>query len=1094
MSYVISDALAFGVPVPLEVWTAQSTLGQASPQTGIPDPQARSDGSLPQWVLTAAGAQTSGTTVEVQVTEPGYPPLSGVAVREAADTYWRGRDTVLARARTEPLQAGGAPLPSRLKPHGVALPSGARIVAFTRQISGGAYAVVVAYRSATATSWSTSVVVSGLSTTALPYPTLVVMDQGVQLFHYVIDDVGDTANVDVYQTLDEGATWARSARAVLQTNSIDLTAYTLGRLRGAYKSGQLLLLAGVTSTDALADPREFVNQYASADGGAHCIQISQSEYLAFPDVVVYDGRFCCAFANEATSFLVARFIANAYTDLSTTPDDTPTAVWDEAFTFADNAMVTIATNVVTDCDHALAAGENALWWVARAASAAGGSEESCQAMRIVGPIANRDIHHMGKDASIASTYGAWWIQDAGAAATDYPVGFCAWTWRGALQVACNLVSNSANWDDQLFLTDLGGNSTVTSPYVRQTVIDYFMASMLRTYWGATSLPTVARYGWTATGAGTADVTTTAGWLRIDTTANQKYYTYTKTPNEYEIRASYFLRRVSGGVIGTGDIACGIRLGQAALGFEVEIWFSSTQARLRDINAGTDVATVSLDTTGGVYVLLALDETGACFAAVAAARTDGARIYQILSNGTAVTDDGGGGGTDNVYMFGNRRSGTAISEWAEVGTWWSGTTADPYTLSGGFTNPDDLYPIPLAATASTYAAENVNIRARGGRMLLGDTVEVPADAGTPQRALIPRGYEDSSRELRGGEYPSPRAGCIATATTGRWSFRVPTALEQRFPRGLLLFDLQRANFGTCQIEGYVSGAWATIGTWAGQVTGLSFAREGNRIRPTGTSATYLRTNELADIGYVKLVSGLTTWVAPVYRNSGGIWTAAGTSPLPTIDLDPASTGLSTAPTSGTMTIYYGRGTLVVPTAVDVQYEGFCVRFTTAPDIYEATPRLGKFSACEAWCVRGADWGTTRSSETNAEIEELNNGATRGRIQAPIRDVRETPFVRVLLDGAKQAGLDWKVQTSGIVVGLDGNEVEILNGMLYELGQGTRTGVYVPYIAADGGTRTLVSAEAGVYGRPSVDELPFSLESGTEGTRYQSGPRLMWRGEL
>src|SRR5690349_3272115 len=129
MATLRDNALAFGIPIPLEVWEAESTLGQSSPQTGIPDPQERSDGSLPQWMLTAAGPQTAGTNVEVMVVEPGYPPLAGVAVREDSDTYWRGRDTALFAARTEPLAAGDTPLPERLAPHGVALPSGARICA-----------------------------------------------------------------------------------------------------------------------------------------------------------------------------------------------------------------------------------------------------------------------------------------------------------------------------------------------------------------------------------------------------------------------------------------------------------------------------------------------------------------------------------------------------------------------------------------------------------------------------------------------------------------------------------------------------------------------------------------------------------------------------------------------------------------------------------------------------------------------------------------------------------------------------------------------------------------------------------------------------
>lgn len=1094
MSYVKSDALAFGIPVPLEDWTAESTLGQATPQAGLPVAVARSNGSFPRWSLTASGAQTAGTEVEVQVVEPGFAPLAGVVVREADDNDWRGRDTPLLCVRTEPLQISG--VASRLYPHGIALPSGTRVVAFVRQIAAGDYAVVVAYRSATATSWTTVDVVTGLTTTAQPSPCLVLIGDALALLHYAIDDDDNVANVDVYQSLDEGATWEQSAAAVLQNDTISLTTYTLGRMRAAYQNGQLMLLIGATKTDVVADPREYVFQYASPDGGAHCVQISSCEYCAYPEVAAYDNRFVFCFADESTGFLQSRFAANAYTDLSTTPNDTATASWDIAFAHDYNQMFPISVNVVTDCDHALATSENGLYWLARRASSAGSTEQSCQIVRILGPVTNRNIHNMGYEpAGPSSGYGVWWLQDAGATATDYPTHFCAWGWRGNIEVAFNVESASGQWDDQLWLTDLGGNSTVTQPLEKLIRADYLQACWIQT-WMATSVPTVARYGWTLTGAGTTNITTTPGWLYLSTSANQAYYTKTKTSNYGEIRMGGYFRRVSGGAIGADDIACSIRLAQAALGYEVLLRVTTTGVQLVDVNAGTVFATVTIDTTGGCYFLLALNEDGQCFAAVAPGRTDGARVYQGLANGDAMTDDGGAGGTDNVFMFGNRATGTAVSEWSEVNLWWvTGTRTGLRSLADGQTNPGQLTAIPVSATASTYSAENVTIRARGGPMARGDEYTIPASAATPQRALNPRGYSGSERSVRGGEFPSPRAGCVATATTGRWAFRVPTAAEQRFPRGMLLFDLQRANFGQARIQGYASGAWSTIGTWAGQLTGLTFAREGARLRITSTGTTYLSADVLADIGYVRLVSGLTTVVRPVSRNSGGILTSSTSlSPVVTIDIDPAAyTG--TEPASGDLTIYYGRGTLVVPTATTAQYEAFSLDFQTAPDTYESTPRLGKFSVCEAWCVASADWGTVRRREMNAVVEEMNNGTTRGKILAPIRDVRELPFTRILLDGIKSNGYaEWTIQTGGAVVGLDGNEQDTIEGMLVELGQGTIPGVMVPYIAANGGTRTLVDTLAGVYGRPALEAVSFTLASGTEGTRYASGDRLIWRGEL
>ena len=85
MSYVRSDCTAFGIPVPLDVWEAESTLGQATPQAGLPVATARSNGTYPRWTLTASGPQTAGTDVQVRVVEPGFAPLAGVVVREDSE-------------------------------------------------------------------------------------------------------------------------------------------------------------------------------------------------------------------------------------------------------------------------------------------------------------------------------------------------------------------------------------------------------------------------------------------------------------------------------------------------------------------------------------------------------------------------------------------------------------------------------------------------------------------------------------------------------------------------------------------------------------------------------------------------------------------------------------------------------------------------------------------------------------------------------------------------------------------------------------------------------------------------------------------------
>jgi len=1106
MGLVNNYAAAFLIPFSLGVWRDELTTGEAGARAGIPEPQQRDDGSLPDVTVTPSGPQTPGTELQLQWVAPGFAPTSGYVVREASDTTWQGRDTPLLGIAGDALVADAVGSTTRLLPHGVTLPDGTRIVTYQSTVTGVSRAVGVAYRAPGATSWTTVTVASGLSTAYPVHPCLLVVEGSVLLFHWNVDTAATTAQIDVYQSLDGGATWRRYQRSVLPDLITAATAtgagtagYLLGRLRVGYLRGQLLLTAHLTLADTnSAGPNEVVRQYASADRAATLVLVDEVGQMGRQDIAIWDGRLFIAYVST-NQLAYCRLLANAWTPLSTVADD-------DAFLHDATAIATV-TGVDPDFyfsnvpDIALAVLEGGIYFLARTAD----NDKSCEIVRWLGTVADRNIQPMGVGGS-GSGYGSWWCQDlGGGAATDYPTQFCAWGWRGRIQVAYVPESDAGTYDDQLFLLELGGNASLNSPYNRRFHGDIYQAGWDRT-WAATSLPSATRYGWTSHGTGTADITTTAGWMRLTTTGDQKYFTYTVTSEPGEIRMGIFMRQVSGGAVSSRALACGLRWGGVGKAFEVEIRVSGTQARLRDVNGASDVATVTVDASGGCYVLLAVSDSGNCTAGVAPLGEGHERKYQELANGDAMTDDAGAGGTDCVFMFGHRANGTVTSEWAFVGLGSDATFAATTTLADGQDNPDDLQPIPNGMGVPSFVGEGVSVLTRGGPAWVGDQINIPAAAAYGARRALARGWSGDDRTDRGGLYPSPATGYLSAVTGSpaayRLPFRLPSRAEERIVRGFLALHLERPNFAAVSLQGYTGAAWSTLATCTCSVGSLSFARTGARVRPTASNATYLRTNEVAGGFAIMDDGGGTIKVRPILRNASGPWGTGTVGTIPTLELDPATLD-GTEPTSGTLTIIYPRATLLLPRATTVSYSAFALLWSAAPAttncyVSSGDPNyaVGKAVIGELWAFEPTDWGMTRAREALTDLTQLDNGRTAARVRGPAARRYELPFTCARMESVAvgiTTGSGWVLETGGATAGMTGQEAEILDGLLDELEGGAVPGVYLPVIRKDGGTRTLLGAQAGIYGRLTSQESSWNLEHGDELLGTWNGARPVWQEE-
>lgn len=1094
MSTAPTYAAGFLIPMPLGVWRSECTTGEAGAGPGTPEPQERTNGSLPLVTVTPSGPQTAGTELQLRWVSPGFAPRAGYVVREAADTNWQGRDTPLLGVVADKVVADSVGITRRRKPHGIALPNGTRLIAYeSSAIATGVTTVQCAYRTASATSCTSVQVAAGQSYTYGTYPCLLYIEGAVLLFHWNTDTTALTAQVDCYQSLDSGLTWTAYQKSVLPaTISVagGATGFTLGRLRAGYLRGQILLLADVLDNDAALDPRQFIYQYASADRGGAFVQIDTVTNMGKPDIAEWDGRLFCAMASVTSNYIECRILGNAWTQLTSIVADT-------AFIHSHTNMVSESANAITFAEHALAVLEGAVYSLAET----GAAERSCQIIRWAGPVADREIDNLGTGPS-GSGYGAFWLQDAGATATDYLTEMCAFGWRGRICVPFVPESSAGTFDDQLFMLELGGNSTITSPYNRRFHGDKYQACYDRTYM-PTSLPTVARYGWTGVGAGTESITTTECRLRLTTVAASRYYTYTvTTANITEARIGVYLKRIAGGDVASADIEVAIRWATVGEGYEASIRFSGTQARLYDVHAAATVATVTVDTTVGVYVLLAIDNTGKCTAGVAPEGEQHERKYEVLANGVSLTDDAGAGGTDNIFRFGNRALATATSEWAFVGIAYDSTYAAVTTLGSGQTNPTDLAPIPAGLGRPSFLGEGVSAVVRGGPAWVGDQINIPAAPAYAFRNLLARGWTGDAIEDQGGLAQSPASGYRTSVTGSPASYRVafqhPSRAVERPTRGFLACHIIGANTESIIFEGYNAG-WSTLNTMDLSTGGLDYALTGAQLRATGTSTTYLRTNAAAG-GYAKLVSGLTVKYRPILRNTGGPWGAGSVGPLPVIHLDPTSID-GTEPATGTLAIIWPAATLILPHDGSTSYRGYALRWASAPSTatsYEGDYRIKKAVIGELWALKQPDWGYTRRRVALTDIETLESGRRVAHIRGGRRQILELPYTSTRCEGfaidLSNYATWFRLETSGAIVGMSGAEVETIEGVVEELEGGATPGVYLPYIVKDGGARTLRSSNVGIYGRLMSQDVTWQLENGNANLGHYAGARLLWEQEL
>jgi hypothetical protein len=921
------------------LWAEALDIEQDGRQPGLAEPA----GSYPTG-LEVSGVRDNGDTIDVRVQRQGRPKRgrAGVAWRTSGDEdesdavggAWRGQDvpTVLNQAEAIVWASNGTSQGACYMPRAAALPTGEVLVAFRfRALTGSFnYNARLAVRDLGTRAWSFQTIYETGQTSWEPHPELLVMpDDVLLLFHWVVNTTTNEGQIRVHQSTDEGATWAEIAPYVLET-ALDTSTWTPGRIAAGYANGQILL---VVESDDGSDA--LLTQYASSDGGMSFSHVETwagggSTGNGFrPDIVTPPkGGFVVGYLRGSP---LCRRISNAFIALSTES--------------GNEIEISSAANWESLAGSLHSSGDLAMWTDDRGVIYAAGrnvdgapDNDGLMARSLDGGATWSDL---GQSSSASAGTSLW---SSLGSANSYFQNYCGvYDHRSRHVIIGGFESqNQSSHEYSLMALYAGGPSTVTMPGYSA-----FPDATSRVSWEETGFFFVdlpEDLGWSKSLVGTGAVAHGEAGVNTQASATGDVAHYTKTFSGTQAEGLLFL--VSVDVQQGGDRTAPtdrINVQADNHAFGITFRFDTTGFRVVDHNnanaqVGSDV-TIS-DMTAGVHVLVWVGDGGefACWYMARSTRYDrkllaGPSSSSLTAGATATVQLRFGCTTGPV-------SGTDEANWQFLNL-----TSDQWTGQGltDFQNPASLFWRGVTADVPVHVARGLKMRFAGQLLQYGWSWSIP-----PRYLFgIDRAFPDV--------HPSPLTTWRSTDTSADQliAFQRADGAKGPYPTSPAMFVyLGNINLRDVEILGWDptlsggAGGWETIAsvnaTWAG-MTALPFVRRGDcLIVDTGTAydpAAWLPFGE---------ARGCTVKLTPsagpdVYRKiegwTDGAWTDE-TTKRPVLRIRDGDFD-DTEPASGTLEIWSRRLLVILtdpyPSSLQPLFTGWGIKVPahdTADGYFEA----------------------------------------------------------------------------------------------------------------------------------------------------------------
>lgn len=1001
---------------PSSLWAAESTYDEAGTVAGQPVA-----GQTSALVLRGTGPQTGQVQVRVAAGGHAGPGLGALSMLQRPGTSgsyygWEGPASVsgldaLNWSASDPVQTS----------HVAGLPGGTLIAAGcggSTPTDGGT--LWVWHRSSTASTW-TRVVVWDAATAGRDAfaPCVVAIDSTrAVLFAFVESPatglgLARRVSISSWETSDGGATWTLRGEGLAAETDMRLGGSTTGsgtpgasvrRLRGAYRGGQILLVAHLRQllVDGTRDRLDVLRQWASDDQGQSLVSVATYNGLVavaqdggYHDVAVLGGAFVVARIRAGVDGVYFARLGSAFAPITQADGYTTGGIigasWDDNVETSTSAMHgSHSADYLTDGDLALTADDYGGGWVFVARVGVSGREIGTAWSGDYGQSWAGYGRAPGDPADTTSAATVARSVDAG---NSFLSRISAAPSLGrVVMVAQPSVDTATSTEDSLLALYLGGWSTLTLPPVGDAG-----RTQDRGSWDQTALQ-IERpddiSGWTTTATGTSSAaltTSTVPALDLSTTGagSTRYYVTTASfLDRTHLIGEWVVGQIVNGSSTVAQVAVEARVSNGSVTRTARVHLDSTAFRVIDANGGATLVNVTGLPDEVRQFRLGLDR-------VSGALRVWYRTYQGLSGGdrawsggSQVTVTDSGAAANNSYLAWGHLAAppvatTTTSRWGPVQL-ARGRTDDPtgaFGLAGSYQlwhsaqagTTDSLLGRPVGGPGyRCHVGRGLSVAAVDGPGRRGETWTCSTASTYPVQRIFPAVNRSPRRQWRSA----------ASVTVRRLAIQVPGGVERELLTGFLGLVIRGANWRTGSLERRVGGVWSSIATLdlAAGRTSLAYQRYGRSIVPNGTSAgVYFNAQEL-DGWCVDFGSGVTR-VMRLSENREGYWRNTGSEPRVQLLVDADPVGV---PSTGNLSLWSPSGAWIIPSPGRVEGLRLVVDSQTTAD---GDVRIGQLLVGTAHVLPVApSWGQSQRLDLGFDVARSRAGvASLDRAAPPAREV-------------------------------------------------------------------------------------------------------------
>jgi hypothetical protein len=942
---------------------ALSTLTESGPRPGVPKPTVDSD-----MVLQTSGDQGASGDIRLETQYSGHAKNNG-----GAFLWYNGADTATLKHRgweppwtftgLELLKNPPAAGTNRASNFDVLTTDNGTLIAAGLNPTSSAgvekpWDLLCWHKTTTAATWTEATIaqdddldeggeIAGprvdkwSSTAPNAGPALLELPDGRILCFYWVFSFSTTDNkyyqIRVSVSTDAGATWDLFQPLALKTAHTVTTAAGTGannpgRLRAAYKDGQILLVSTILQNETTGGRtgKGVLGQWASSSLGASFDKIEIWDGTATQsgtqfDLTTRSGQFVLAYVHDPSDQTVeVRKVGSAFQKFSSA-----TAV---EVTGAKGAGTRNTAGTVDFIDRAELAltkdpGGNLYICYVRIGDLAPAVHRQTAAITVSydGGDTWKEVGgnwNSATDTDFGDGDGCFWAANYGLGDSgnlhirDRPRNIAATWQRGRLVLICNYDETDPGatpGDSQAapltetgtYALHMGGYSTLTLGS-NAAIIGLERRANYREHWAPFNHPESVGNAWTLTNSGTesaslADDTSDQPYLEITTgdgasSTGERYYddsnlartnvldTVSTTSHKMRIHAEWALDATKGGSVVNNGIAIRFRVGRPGAGEIFSIRFKDDgTVTIYDNNGSSQLFSGTLASVGldypAAFRMVTYDRKVALFAQDYVANDTDRVWVKMYESASSELSQAAATGRDCEIRFGHLALGGGsvqnISRWYYVQAGAHNDDFGPVCAVPqvndwiDFTSPDDLGPRYFSGNA-LYVDDGVKIAAKDGPTAHGDLWKI--------QTRYDYGIENVHHEIAASPYKTWRSTATDTELLIRWD--VDDNAAARTPGAVLGLYLGNINFRHCVLQGYDHN-----GTWQDLVeidtrTEVHYVRNGNTVTADTAQTTHVSPhfhtyNSLAGSHFVfnPAAGGADPDPFPILSNSEGVFTNA-----------------------------------------------------------------------------------------------------------------------------------------------------------------------------------------------------------------------------